>query len=195
MTLGIDFRKYSYRNEHKYTGAQLTSTETIRCSSGGRGKVWNVFSLWFLFMCNTQVTTKSMTVLWWDSVMLCWDDMMTSSNGNIFRVTVLCAGNSPVTGEFPAQRPVTRSFDVFFDLRLINGWLNNQNVGDLRHHFAHYDATVMELKLHTYITIKSQDLNTRSWLTSSPTPRQMPNRECHPGGYYWNYSPGVLLYI
>ena len=31
---------------------------------------------------------------------------------------VLCAGNSPVTGEFPAQRPVTRSFDVLFDLRL-----------------------------------------------------------------------------
>ena len=31
----------------------------------------------------------------------------------------LCAGNSPVSGEFPTQRPVTRSFDVFFDLRLI----------------------------------------------------------------------------
>ena len=29
-----------------------------------------------------------------------------------------CAGNSPVPGEFPAQRPVTRSFDVFFDPRL-----------------------------------------------------------------------------
>ena len=29
-----------------------------------------------------------------------------------------CAGNSPVTGEFPSQRPVTRSFDVFFDLCL-----------------------------------------------------------------------------
>ena len=28
----------------------------------------------------------------------------------------LCAGNSPVTGEFPAQRPVTQSFGVFFDL-------------------------------------------------------------------------------
>ena len=26
----------------------------------------------------------------------------------------ICAGNSPVPGEFPAQRPVTRSFDVFF---------------------------------------------------------------------------------
>ena len=30
----------------------------------------------------------------------------------------LCAGNSPVTGEFPSQRPVTRSFDVFFYLSL-----------------------------------------------------------------------------
>ena len=30
---------------------------------------------------------------------------------------VLCAGNSSVTGEFPTQRPVTRNFDVFFDLR------------------------------------------------------------------------------
>ena len=28
----------------------------------------------------------------------------------------LCAGNSPVTDEFPSKRPVTRSFDVFFDL-------------------------------------------------------------------------------
>ena len=29
----------------------------------------------------------------------------------------LCVGNSPVNGEFPSRRPVTRSFDVFFDLR------------------------------------------------------------------------------
>ena len=29
----------------------------------------------------------------------------------------LCAGNSQVTGEFPSQRPVTRSFDIIFDLR------------------------------------------------------------------------------
>ena len=35
-------------------------------------------------------------------------------------------GNSPATGEFPAQRPVTRSFGVFFDLRLNKpcGWVN-----------------------------------------------------------------------
>ena len=30
----------------------------------------------------------------------------------------LCAGSSPVTGEFPSQSPVTRSFDIFIDLRL-----------------------------------------------------------------------------
>ena len=29
----------------------------------------------------------------------------------------ICAGNSPVPGEFPTQRPATRSFDVYFDLR------------------------------------------------------------------------------
>ena len=30
----------------------------------------------------------------------------------------ICAGNSTVAGEFPAQRPLTRSFDISFDLRL-----------------------------------------------------------------------------
>ena len=37
--------------------------------------------------------------------------------GTFSALLALCAGNSPVPGEFPAQRPVTRSFDVFFDLR------------------------------------------------------------------------------
>ena len=43
--------------------------------------------------------------------------MMMSSNGNIFRITGLCVGDSPF-GVFPSQRPVARSFEVFFDLRL-----------------------------------------------------------------------------
>ena len=55
----------------------------------------------------------------------------------------ICAGNLPVPGEFPAQRPVTRSFDIFFDLRLINGWVNNRKAGDLRRYRAHYDVMVM----------------------------------------------------
>ena len=44
--------------------------------------------------------------------------MMTSSNGNIFRVTGPLCGEFTGPGEFPTQRPVTRSFDVFSDLRL-----------------------------------------------------------------------------
>ena len=44
--------------------------------------------------------------------------MMTSSNGNIFRVTGPLRGEFTGPGEFPAQRPVPRSFDVFFDLSL-----------------------------------------------------------------------------
>ena len=60
-----------------------------------------------------------------------------------FALLAICAGNSPVTGEFPTQKPGTRSSDVFFDLRWINGWVNNREAGDLRCHRAHYDVIVM----------------------------------------------------
>ena len=54
----------------------------------------------------------------------CWRHQM-----EIFSALLaLYVGNSPVTGEFPAQRPVTRGFDVFFDLRL-NKPLNKQSWG------------------------------------------------------------------
>ena len=53
-----------------------------------------------------------------------WRDQMEA-----FRATGLWGGNSPVTGEFPSQRPVIRSFNVVFDLRLnkhlskqLRGW-------------------------------------------------------------------------
>ena len=46
------------------------------------------------------------TSLWWRHQMETFSALL-----------AICAGNSPVTGEFPAQRPVTRGFDVFFDMR------------------------------------------------------------------------------
>ena len=52
--------------------------------------------------------------------------MMTSSNGNIFALLGCCDGNLSVTGEFPSQSPVTRSFYVLFCLRL-NKWLSKQS--------------------------------------------------------------------
>ena len=53
-------------------------------------------------------------------------NMMTSSNGNILRVTDHLCGE--FTSEFPAKRPETRSFDVFFDLHL-NERLSKQSWG------------------------------------------------------------------
>ena len=54
---------------------------------------------------------------------------MTSSNGDIFHVTGhLCEEFTGPRGEFPAQRPVTWSFDGFFDLGL-NKWLSKQSWG------------------------------------------------------------------
>ena len=57
------------------------------------------------------------TMTWWRHQMVAFSALL-----------AICAGNSPVNGEFSAQRPVTRSFDVFFDLRL-NKRLSKQSWG------------------------------------------------------------------
>ena len=49
-----------------------------------------------------------------------------------------CEGNSPVTVEFPSQRPVTRSLRFSLICAWINAWVNNCEAGDLRSHRAHY---------------------------------------------------------
>ena len=65
----------------------------------------------------------------------------------------ICAENSPVPGEFPAQRPVTRSFDVFFDLRL-NKRLSKQSRGWwFGNYRAHYEVTVMRHEFSKYIAV------------------------------------------
>ena len=59
----------------------------------------------------------------------------------------LCAGNSPATGEFPSQRPVTR---IFFICVWINGWVNNREVDDLRRHRDQYDVIVIRCDRRTH---------------------------------------------
>ena len=56
----------------------------------------------------------------------------------------LCAGNSPVTGEFTSQRQVTQSFKGFFICTWTNGSVYIRDAGDLRRHRAPYDVTVMD---------------------------------------------------
>ena len=52
------------------------------------------------------------------SLVVCYTSWWRHQMETFSALLALCAGNSPVSGEFPTQRPVTRSFDVFFDLCL-----------------------------------------------------------------------------
>ena len=70
--------------------------------------------------------------------------MMTSSNGNIFRVT------GPLCREFTGQRwiPCTKAsatelWCFLWSAPWINRWVKNREAGDLRRYRAHYDLTVM----------------------------------------------------
>ena len=58
---------------------------------------------------------------------------------------VISARNPPITGEFPTQRPVTRSFAVFFDLRLNERLSKQGEAGDFKRHRSHYDVIVMDV--------------------------------------------------
>ena len=55
--------------------------------------------------------------LWIEAIMKCYDAWWRHQMEALSVLLVIYAGNSPVPGEFPTQSPVTRSFDVFFDLR------------------------------------------------------------------------------
>ena len=66
-----------------------------------------VISATFQFVCTGAPHYQNASVSWWRHQMESFSALL-----------AICAGSSPVTGEFPAQRPVTRGFDVFFDLSL-----------------------------------------------------------------------------
>ena len=69
--------------------------------------------------------------------------MMTSSNGNIFRVIGLCAGNSPVPVNSPHKGQWRGALMFSLICVWINGWVNNREAGDLRRYLGHYDVIVM----------------------------------------------------
>ena len=59
---------------------------------------------------------------------LTWNSWWLHQMETFFALLAICAGNSPITGEFRAQWPVTLSFDIFFDLCL-NERLSKQSWG------------------------------------------------------------------
>ena len=82
-----------------------------------------------LFKCLMRNDKTTMHGLRWRTVMRSrswWRHQM-----DIFSALLaICAGNSPVTGEFPSQRPVTRSFDFSLICAWIKDWVNNRETGD-----------------------------------------------------------------
>ena len=64
----------------------------------------------------------------------------------------LCAGNSPVTGEFPTKASDAQFWWIFLICACMDGWINNREVGDLRRHRTHYDVTVM-WRISFYFTV------------------------------------------
>ena len=68
-------------------------------------------------------------------------DMMTSSNGNIFRATC------PLCGEYTGERWIPHTKGQWRGALIcawINGWINNREAGDLRRHRAHYNVILMK---------------------------------------------------
>ena len=75
-----------------------------------------------------QITEES----WWRHQMDTFSALLT-----------LCERNSPITGEFLSQGPVSRSFYVFFDLSPNKRSSKQSWAGDLRRHRAHYGVSIM----------------------------------------------------
>ena len=69
----------------------------------------NVDSRWIMVLAQFLNTNRTV---------LCYNTWKRHQMEAFSALLPICAGNSPVTSELPAQRSVTRSFDVFFDVHL-----------------------------------------------------------------------------
>ena len=88
----------------------------------------------------------------------------------------ICAGNSPVSGEFPTQRPVTRSFDVFFYLRP-NKRLSKQSWG------WWFETQSYPLWRHR------NDHTSHYWVSLEVTTRSAQYKEIHIWAHYIWFDP------
>ena len=91
------------------------------------------------------VLNRRHAITWADNVSIHWCIWWRHQMETFFALLAFVPGNSPVTGEFPAQRPVTWSFDVFFDLRL------NQQLGKQWRRWW-FETLSRSLWPHCYVT-------------------------------------------
>ena len=100
----------------------------IHVSKGVSKPMWNIVMAVTRYTCSTicdslcykpDIVRKQ--IAWWILItcrLLFYIPWWRHHMETLTALLAICAGNSSVTGEFPAQRPVTRNFDVFFDQRL-----------------------------------------------------------------------------
>ena len=77
-------------------------------------KKWSYLSMLGLKLIHISKRGPGRDKWWLEEAVTWWRHQMETFSA----LLALCEGNPPVTGGFPSQRPVTRSFDLFFDLRL-----------------------------------------------------------------------------
>ena len=77
-----------------------------------------------------------------------------------------CEGDSPVNGEFPSQRPVTRGLFSLICART-NGWANRRDAGDLGRHRALQDVTAMLWGIMQFLTKQDNQLSMKPVNTES----------------------------
>ena len=105
-----------------------------------------------------------------------------------------CAGNSQVTGEFPAQRQVTLSRMFSLISAWINDSVNNREAGNFKRRRTHYDGIVMLLTLvirqifplHLAISLteKTVDVTVKCWLMWQK--RRYSKNYRHKTDFYYN---------
>ena len=136
-----------------------------------------------LYFCNQlswfTSTAKLLLIHPWPAVDAWWRHQMETFSA----LLAICVWNSPVTGEFPAQRPVTRSFDAFFDLRLNKrlskqwrGWWFETPSPPLWRH--RNGLTNLNWLYYSCIHLSDQSLLCK-WLLSTIVPRLFFLTYCH----------------
>ena len=116
--MSVCIRIYHYScNEIIYCDPLCGDSHKGIMSPGLWGHVYNGISRTRLYYEYAEVSWSFCDFYWFTW----WCHQMAKFSASL----AICAGNSPVPGEFPAQRPWTRSFDVFFDLGP-NKWLSKQ---------------------------------------------------------------------
>ena len=98
----------------RFSSVQFNLSDVRQCSSFSTGVIspyfrhkdtWRAALFWQTCCRDAEYALAHLKRLSW------WRHQMETFSASL----AICAGNSPVPGEFPAQRPVTRSFDVFLD--------------------------------------------------------------------------------